>query len=56
MVLKLTKNKAFSVRGKIDGYYTDAVTKFGNGAKIGSSNDFIGRNVIVFVLKKGESL
>lgn len=54
MTLKLVKNKTFSMRGKIESFYSSTVTKFGNGAKIDCRKNFIDRNVIIFVLKKGE--
>lgn len=56
MSVKLTKNRIFSFRGKIEKLYSTKVTPFGNGAKIGCEKDYMNRDAIVLILKKGETL
>lgn len=36
----------------IEAYFEKAVTKFGNGAKIDAPKDYIGKKVVVLVLRK----
>jgi len=45
-------NKDFFLREPVLGYYKKEVTKFGTGAKIDCSKDFIGKKVLVLILKK----
>lgn len=56
MSMKLSQKRAFSIREKVDKFYTSKVTAFGHGAKIGCEKDFLNRDVVVLILKKGESL
>jgi len=37
---------------EIDQIYSRKVTKFGNGAKIDFSNKFLGKNVLIVVVKE----
>lgn len=49
------KNKKLNIFTDVDNLYTKKVTKFGSGAKIDCSKQYIGKDVIVIILKDKKS-
>lgn len=47
-----TKDGTISLTDRVELFFEDTVTKFGNGAKIGCPRKYIGRRVYVIVCKE----